>query len=228
MVAPRVLIVLEPRLFLAESILVSLRQRRLFVKTLAVDNLRAALKAAGAFPDALPIFLVCGVSFLKMETLIDSLRTRFSAAKIILLDERVRRGCCFIVEHVSIQGYCTLFDSQREFQKVLESVAKEKLYAAPSVEYFLSNDADRKRLRCREEFRDSFPLHSFTKKEWACFKHLIDGGDLYEFAQEHDLEERTVSNLKYRILKKLSLKRFADLFPLAHQWGFLDHAGMVE
>ncbi len=221
----KILIVLESRPFLAESIQVALDRNASFDKILLAGDIQAALQCAAGKGSPSYTFLVCSVSLLQMEAIVNMIRTCFPRAGIVLLDERIRPGCSLIIDRIDVQGYCSLYDPSREILNVLKKVVAGASAVAPSVKHLLSVHTSGKKLVSPDGHRQS-KFQKLSSNEWFCFQHLLSGGELSELARLLKMETRSASNLKYRMLKKLSLDRTIDLFPFAVQWGFLDHAGL--
>lgn len=61
-----------------------------------------------------------------------------------------------------------------------------------------------------------------TEREWDCFRHLAGGGALEDLAEALVLKTSYMTKIMYQMLKKLGINNYANIFPMAKAWGFIE------
>lgn len=219
------LVIYEPRLFLAEMLCDHFRQKRWFQSVQLATDLESVLKHVATKSEKFH-FLLGGSSYIKMINIFERLATDFPEAKFIFMDDLLREGFSFVVNRATVHACFSLYDSQMDCSQCMEKLLSGQAALTPKLEQHLTvrstEDLERDGIEAQKHLEDQLP-HSMNERQWACFQHLVSGGELETLAERLNVKTRTARNLKYDLMNSFKVDNFVQLLRLAHKWGFLDH-----
>jgi len=111
-------------------------------------------------------------------------------------------------------GYITKGTSSQELHSAVRAVARGKRY--------LSNEGiDAVTIRMMAHGMDTTPVESLSDRELQVLCHIASGYKVREIAEELGVGTKTVETYRSRILRKLCLRRDADICRFAFEHGLV-------
>jgi DNA-binding NarL/FixJ family response regulator len=134
--------------------------------------------------------------------------------KILILTMHKEREYLYYALKAGVNGYLLKEDADSELLKALEAIRQDKLYVSPLLTEYLPSLLGYRHSR-KAEFSDVL-----TDREKQVLKLITEGRSSREIGELLYISARTVQNHRVNIMRKLSLKKAADLIKYAVQKGF--------
>ncbi|MDI6852528.1 MAG: response regulator transcription factor [Deltaproteobacteria bacterium] len=135
-------------------------------------------------------------------------------SKILILTMHKEREYLYFALKAGVNGYLLKEDADFELLKALNAIRQDKLYVSPLLSEFLPGLLGHRFSR-RVEFADIL-----TDREKQILKLISEGKSSREIGELLYISARTVQNHRVNIMRKLNLKKTADLIKYAIQKGF--------
>lgn len=211
-----VLILLEKRPLVADCLFFCLRDSFPEFRIFSVRSARQALARIPARRTAL--ILLSGANFMEILSNSATVRKSCRSCRLILLDKRPNEGGSLAAVRCEAHGYWTQEDHFPDIVKAFRLANAEKCSVSPRARRLLKV-CNNRLCRCGD---DATGLATLTNRELESLILLAKHRILEPCAAEMGISTRTVENFKYRTMKKLGLRSWADLVHFASKNGLLD------
>ncbi len=134
--------------------------------------------------------------------------------KILILTMHKEREYLYFALKAGVNGFLLKEDADSELLKALDAIRREKLHVSPLLTEYLPGLLGHLYSR-KAEFADIL-----TDREKQVLKLIAEGRSSREIGELLYISARTVQNHRVNIMRKLNLKKTADLIKYAIQKGF--------
>jgi DNA-binding NarL/FixJ family response regulator len=134
--------------------------------------------------------------------------------KILILTMHKEREYLYFALKAGVNGFLLKEDADSELLKALDAIRREKLHVSPLLTEYLPGLLGHLYSR-KAEFADIL-----TDREKQVLKLIAEGKSSREIGELLYISARTVQNHRVNIMRKLNLKKTADLIKYAIQKGF--------
>lgn len=135
-------------------------------------------------------------------------------SKILILTMHKEREYLYFALKAGVNGFLLKEDADSELVKALDAIRLDKLYVSPLLTEYLPGLLGQRYSR-KAEFSDIL-----TDREKQILKLIAAGKSSREIGELLFISARTVQNHRVNIMRKLNLKKTADLIKYAIQKGF--------
>ena len=210
-------IIVEKKRLVAECVAHLLRSVGYFKKIRIVGSIDHLLVAINGKSDW--VVLLTANPLLPREREIRRIHMELPGVRVVLVDSEKGQGSELIVPVTKVCGYWTFGDSASDFLAGVCRIAAGE--CAISAEHQNLFDHCKGTLTlCKPSPKQGVRL--LTRREKECFVNLIEHRDVSRCAEAMALQQKTIENYKYRIMKKLDTHTLADLVHFAYTHGLVE------
>ncbi len=144
-----------------------------------------------------------------------NIKSAFPYAKILILTVHPEEEYAARCLKAGALGYITKMASSKELQDAVRYVAHNQLYIPDGAKELVMSQL----LHPMQE--ENNPVGLLSDRELQVFNLLVHGKKIRDIAENLSLSVRTIENYRYRIFKKLNIRRTVDLVAFAYRHNFI-------
>jgi len=146
-----------------------------------------------------------------------SLRVKKSIA-VLVLDDKLMHGNLSIALDFKTHGYCLKTSSFEEIDESLTQITRGAQAFCPEASAFLELTSEG--VAYRQEAIGA-PFHALSPREYQTLILMANGRTTAQCASILGVKDSTVDNYKWRLMRKLNIRRSVDITLLAYREGLL-------
>jgi len=214
---PEILVILETRKLIDQSLQAAFSRANAFSRVCVATDWPSPLFSKYDGPT---VFLIVSRSYLQTHQTIQQVQSAQPEATIVILDEQFRYGGGLLTRDVLIHGYWTFHDSTEEILRGIVRASRRCPSISPHATGHLRHSR-RKGVQIGPNLL-AHPFYNLSKRERQLFFLIAAGKKNEACAAEMSIAQKTVCNLREKLMKKFNVQSGADLVWKALEIGLVN------